>query len=169
VCRAAAMWGDRMEGMALDPLRGHEPAIAGLTLRRVESAADLRRFDQVMVAAFGGPWAAPDLLETRGLLDAPAMTHYLGIYNGRPVATATRLLCEGLAGVFNVGVVPEVRGRGIGTAITWRAALEGRDEGATASFLQASRMGAPIYRRMGYQTVSSYTIWFGPPLSLRGG
>jgi predicted acetyltransferase len=67
-----------------------------------------------------------------------------------------------IAGVHNVSTLPEFRGRGLGEAMTWHAALDGRAEGCIASALQASAMGFPIYERMGYRHVVSYETWDVP-------
>jgi predicted GNAT family acetyltransferase len=76
-----------------------------------------------------------------------------------PVATAMRFSSHRIAGVFNVSTIPEYRRRGIGEAMTWRAAVDGLAEGCIASALQASEMGLPIYQRMGYRQVLTYQVW----------
>ena len=99
------------------------------------------------------------MLETAALLEVPDLTHYLGFVDGVPAATAMRFASHRIAGVFNVSTVPEYRGRGVGAALTWRAALDGRADGCLASALQASELGLSVYRRMGYREVMTYQIW----------
>jgi hypothetical protein len=46
--------------------------------------------------------------------------------------------------------------RGYGEALTWAATRCRTDLPST---LQASSMGRPIYERMGFRTVASFTVW----------
>jgi predicted GNAT family acetyltransferase len=72
------------------------------------------------------------------------------------VAAAQTLLSHGIAGVYWVGTVDDARGRGLGEAVTRAVTNAAFDLGARANTLQASIMGEPIYRRMGYETLYSY-------------
>jgi len=49
--------------------------------------------------------------------------------------------------------------RGLGEAVTRAVTNAGFDLGARINTLQASPMGAPIYLRMGYQTVFDYRVY----------
>ena len=69
------------------------------------------------------------------------------------------LLSHGVAGIYWVGTLPEARGRGIAEACTRAATNAGFAAGASFAALQASVMGEPIYRRMGYREVTRYP-WY---------
>jgi GNAT superfamily N-acetyltransferase len=84
---------------------------------------------------------------------------HVGFVGKRPVATSFSLAYHGVCGVYFVATLPEERGKGYGTALTWRAVVGARREGCRASFLQASDMGVPVYERMGYRRVCSYARW----------
>lgn len=151
-------------GMLLNPLarsEGPPPTVPGLAIETVATNEQLRTYNDTMTAGFGGEWANGAILDSRALLDVPGLVHYIGWVGGEPAGTAMRLSAHGIAGVFNVSTVPAFRRRGIGEALTWRAALDGRVDGCLASALQASEMGEPIYRRMGYREICRYTVW--PP------
>ena len=51
---------------------------------------------------------------------------------------------------------PEFRRRGYGAAATWAAIEVGAQRGCDHAVLQASEMGAPVYRRMGFVDVGRY-------------
>ena len=53
-------------------------------------------------------------------------------------------------GVYFVATAPEFRGRGLASRLLTAALLEARERGLKSSSLQASGMGEPVYRRMGY-------------------
>lgn len=147
-------------GMLLAPLAGEPPLISGLVIEPVEDLPALRVYNDTMTAGFGGEaWAREAAIADGSLLGVPDLTHYLAWLDGAPVATAMRFSSHRIAGVANVSTLPAYRNRGIGAAITWRAALDGRAEGCLASALHASEMGEPVYTRMGYRAFATYTVW----------
>ena len=46
--------------------------------------------------------------------------------------------------------------------MAWRAVLDGRAAGCTLGYLQASKMGRPIYEKMGFRVVGEYREWRKP-------
>lgn len=158
---AAGLSPDPSPEMVLEPIaRADARAPAGtLRIEPVRDRAALRIYNDTMTAGFGGEWAHPDILSRPALLNVPGMTHYVGWLDRAPVATAMLLSSHRIAGIFNVSTIPAFRRRGIGTEMTWRAALDGRAEGCTAAALQATEMGLPVYQRMGFRQVTTYTVW----------
>jgi GNAT superfamily N-acetyltransferase len=67
--------------------------------------------------------------------------HFLAYLHGVPVATATLFLRAGVAGIYQVATLPEVRRQGIGAAITRVPLLHARDRGAQTSILFSSPLG----------------------------
>jgi GNAT superfamily N-acetyltransferase len=151
--------GDPIPLMLLAPIPDAPPPPAGLDIRLVADPDTLRTYNDTVAAAFGMPrdWLA--------ILDDPATLHlhdfvfYLGYLDGAPVATAMRFTSHRIAGVYNVGTLPDYRRRGLGAALTWRAAADGRAEGCLASALQSSAEGFPVYARLGYRHVADYQTW----------
>ena len=66
---------------------------------------------------------------------------------------------EGDAGVFLVATVPEARGRGLSTRLLAAAMVEARDRGCDISTLQATKMGEPVYARLGYERFGAIQMW----------
>jgi ribosomal protein S18 acetylase RimI-like enzyme len=92
--------------------------------------------------------------------DAPLM-NWVASVDGRPVAAAALFDGAGVAGIYNVVTVPDVRGRGFGRAVTAEAIAEGRRRGLRTAVLGSSDMGYPVYRSLGFRDVSrlrSYTL-----------
>jgi GNAT superfamily N-acetyltransferase len=87
------------------------------------------------------------------------MHHYLLVADGRPACTLSTLDHGGDCGVYFVGTVTDARGRGLATALTGRALQDARRRGCTTTTLQATRMGRPIYARLGYGDLGAVQMW----------
>ena len=153
--------------MVLTPIPGRCPAPPhDLEIRRVKDRDELLTFSRTGSASFGMPPANLDALAgglAKGTSDGSFLGGcYLGYYDGKPVATSLRYTSGRVAGIYFVSTAADYRRRGIGEAMTWRAAVDGRREKCTISVLQASEMGRPVYERMGYRTVTNYQIWRPP-------
>jgi GNAT superfamily N-acetyltransferase len=146
--------GEDSAGMAIDlaQLKEDLPKPAGFTTQRVTGEADLRIWGQVFGAAFcasdSSVEALCDLTMSIGL---DKMRCYLGWLNGKAVAISSLFLGAGVVGIYNVATLPEARRRGIGALITAIPLREARAEGYKAGVLQASEMGEPVYRSLGFQ------------------
>ena len=141
-------------GMAIDlaQLKEDLPIPTGFTCQQVTGTAALRIWGQVFGAAFGAPDSAVEALCDLTLCTGlDKMRCYLGWLNGKAVAISSLFLGEGVAGIYNVATLPEARRRGIGALITSLPLREARTEGYKAGVLQASQMGEPVYRSLGFQ------------------
>ena len=156
---AGLTFDERRPGMPLAPLAGAVPEVLGLAIEAVRDPAALAVFHATSAGGFeGGTELFPRVYPT-AVLSAPDTTLYVGYLDGEPVATAVRTTSYRIAGIGGVSTVPARRGRGIGEAITWRAALDGLAEGCVASFLEATEMGFRVYARMGYRHVIDFHVW----------
>ncbi|MFC5201873.1 GNAT family N-acetyltransferase [Streptomyces kaempferi] len=84
------------------------------------------------------------------------------VLDGRVVGTAAVISAYGVAGIFLVHVAEAHRRRGIGAALTAAALRTGRDRGMGLGALAASAAGEPLYRRLGFATVSEYRLFTFP-------
>ena len=86
----------------------------------------------------------------------PAVTLYVGRIDGEPVGVSMMFLSSGVAGLYQVEVLPEHRRRGIGTALTLASMEDARQQGYRIAVLQASAMGEPVYRKIGFKSYFRY-------------
>lgn len=167
--------GLRFEGTApamamdLEALPRGEALPAGLEIVPVRDAVTLREFINVLALEMGVPEGSPNpaarhhaaLLEAISptLAAEPVPLRYLGLLDGRPVATSRISIGGGVAGTYAVATLPDVRGRGFGRALTLAALEAGRTLGYRIGVLQASDEGFPVYRRIGFRTMFDYAVY----------
>ena len=126
----------------------------GIEVRRVRTPADLRTWFDAFAAGFGfdrdaaRPWL--DAFRELGTEERSPMRHHMAFLDGEPVASATVFLASGAAGIYHVGTRPDVRGRGVGSAVTLAPLLEARDAGLRWGVLKASHLGRGVYERLGF-------------------
>jgi GNAT superfamily N-acetyltransferase len=156
-------------GMAMDlALLGDAPeTIDGFTMQRVDGPEARVVWAQTAGAGTEFPDAATDAMARleAGLTDSHylAQHRYVGYLDGTPVATSALVLEAGVAGIYAVATLAEVRGKGMGTAMTAMPLREARRLGYRVGILQASAMGYPIYRKMGFKDVCKYDLYFQAP------
>ena len=139
----------------------------GVELRWVTSPQEVADFTAVNSAAYatyGMPTnsLADTITNPSRFLASPHLRSVVAYIDGEPVAAAQTLLSHGIAGVYWVGTLEPARGKGLGEAVTRAVTNLAFDLGAACNTLQASVMGAPIYLRMGYETIyhhRAYVRW----------
>jgi GNAT superfamily N-acetyltransferase len=98
---------------------------------------------------------------TRGLAAFPAdAAHvYTVAEDGRPVACLMIVDHERNADVEWVAVVPEARGRGLSGKLLAHALADAAERGAETSTLVATRLGRPVYERLGFRSLGALQMW----------
>lgn len=95
-----------------------------------------------------------------GFPGVPGGVHcYLARHERKPASVVMASDLDGDCGIFLVGTIPEARGRGLSTALMRLALAEAAERGCTTSTLQASAMGYPVYRRLGYRDIGRAELW----------
>lgn len=154
-----------MPGMVAFPIDHDaiaERAAPELEIRQVTDAAGIDAHRQAMTAGFGSDpavalgTACPDLLERRGC------AVYVGYADGDPVVSGLGWRTGRTIGVYSIATIESARRRGYGAAMTARVVADGVVAGCDVAALQASEMGRPIYERLGFRTVVTYSAYVDP-------
>jgi len=151
-------------GMAvfMQALRTSQQAPYGVQVRPVEDLPTLRLWSEVFMPGYGLPpaWAPQfyDLLAGVGL-EFP-LRHYLAYHGGRAVGASSLFLDGNSAGIYNVAVLPEARGQGIGSLLTLAPLQEAQAFDYTLAVLQSSEMGYPVYHRLGFEKVCDIDYYY---------
>jgi len=139
---------------------------AGLQLRHVQDELAAQAFIEVSAIAYESLQIPAAV--TRKLLSVPARwctphCQAFVLYEEQLAAAAAMLLfSHGIAGLYWVGTLPETRRRGHAELITRALCERAFAQGARAVSLQASRGGAPIYRRIGFKELTRYRTYRRP-------
>lgn len=127
-------------------------------LRDALVPSDLEGVRAVEASVFG---TAPEIAERfigPAMLRDPRIRILTARVDGRAVGGAAAYLLGDTVGIFGVGVIPSERGRGIGAALTRRAATAFGDR-ADLAWLQPSDPARPMYERLGFRDVSDWEVW----------
>jgi GNAT superfamily N-acetyltransferase len=97
--------------------------------------------------AFGG--APPDQVHL-----------YVAAVDGEPAAcVVAEDHDETDCGIYWVATLAEARGRGLGTALMRKALADAHQRGCRTSTLQATKLGQPVYERLGYRSIGTLEMW----------
>jgi len=147
-------------GMGAEQLRPPRRRMPEMEFRRVHDLATRREFGEIAAVAFDLPLAI-----ARRIYDAePAwegdFVAWVGYQDGAPIATAATVVAADAIGVYSVATLPEHRRRGVGEAIMRYAVDQAkRTSGLERTILQSTEAGYSLYREMGYQKVTSFTVY----------
>ena len=78
---------------------------------------------------------------------------------GRPASVLATTDHEGDCGIWWVATLPEARGRGLSSRLLRVALDEARERGLRTSTLQATKLGRPVYERVGYRDIGALQMW----------
>jgi hypothetical protein len=158
---------DDLPGMAVDlqALNEDIPFPAELAIERVSDAEMLKNYIEVLRVGFEMPGFVSEgffeLCTAVGLTEESPLRNYVGRLEGEVVTTTSLALVAGVAGIYNVATLPKVRRQGLGAATTLAALLEARQLGYRIGILQSSAMGLSVYRSLGFEQYSTYSVYVG--------
>lgn len=85
--------------------------------------------------------------------------HFLGYYQGKPVAIGSLLFTENTAGIHDIALLERERGRGLGTKLMYHLIESAIAAGAEYCTLQASPEAEGIYRKLGFETIGKLEVY----------
>lgn len=157
---------EQVPGMAinLDTLDEQFSTPEDITIQRINDLDLLKAWGEIFVKGGELPefmlqpaserlrYANPDIVYT-----------YMGWLDGTPVATSQMVLANGVAGLYNIGTLPEARRRGIGAKMTLLPLVFARSQGYKIGVLTASDMGIGMYRSLGFKEICKINLYLWSP------
>jgi GNAT superfamily N-acetyltransferase len=155
----------RLPGMVCTERLAPASLASHVTCRAIDaaSAADFVQVSALSYEPTGLPPAVCQKVLSQSTRWLAPHWHVRVIYDhDEPVSAAMLLFSHGIAGVYWVGTTPSARGKGYAAAIMREITNHAFDHGARAVILQASRMGEPVYARLGYREITTYPWYLVP-------
>jgi GNAT superfamily N-acetyltransferase len=137
------------------------PHLNDFELRTVTNAIELEVWHDLIANGFG---LIPEVAALFNLPTVDEVQLYTAYLGDVAVGTTALVTNNGIAGIYCVSTLPEFRGRGVGALLTILPLLEARENGYHVGTLQASKMGLPLYLKLGFQEVCKLKMFgFGLP------
>ncbi|MDQ7824905.1 MAG: GNAT family N-acetyltransferase [Candidatus Eremiobacteraeota bacterium] len=158
-------------GMALDIalLNEEYPVPGGVKIQFIEDRDLLKTCITLFCEAFRLPefigLAFYSFFFMLGFKTTTPWRNYIAFQEGKPVGISSMSLCNGIAGIWNVGIIPEARRHGIGTLLTAIPLQEARRLGYRIAILTSTPVGRSVYERMGFREYCSFSLYVLEPPS----
>lgn len=138
--------------MALDDLRAPDPDPKLEIVERDDPEA-MARINEV---AYGYPEGDFDVVA-----DTPTdgLRIYFGRLDGEDVCTLGIAAYKSDAVIVWVAALPEARGRGTSGRLLARGLEDARESGLETTTLQATKLGYPVYAKLGYRDYGVMQMW----------
>jgi ribosomal protein S18 acetylase RimI-like enzyme len=141
----------RAMGMALEDLKPPEPDPQFV----IREEVDFELVSKLNEIAYGYP--PGDFPPIRG--EQPDIRMYFAALDGATVGCAGGFAHGSDCEIVYVAVLPEGRGRGISGRLMARALVDAREQGLETTTLQATKLGYPVYVKLGYRDYGTLQMW----------
>jgi len=91
--------------------------------------------------------------------DRGELRTYFGYLDGEAIGCAGTFARDEDSELVYVAVLPEGRGRGISARLSARALAEAAEQGFETTTLQATKLGRPVYEKLGYGDYGELQMW----------
>ena len=160
----------------IDRLAAPVTGVPALRLERVTSRALLENWLPLYLRGFNLPAssaaASLETLSTVSFRPDSGWRHYLARLNGQVAAISSLYISaapqedgseiggEKIAGLYNLAAHPDLRGQGIGAAMTLQTFALGQEEGCQLATLQTTYPNAlRLYHRLGFEVYGKFGIY----------
>lgn len=138
----------------------------GFTIKQVNTIDEIKIFVSIFRQAYGGaspeePYGALPKEYGECLLDSfikpqegNIVIHYLGFLDNKPISIATLIYSGNFGCIYNVGTIPDYRGRGFGATLSLNAVADSIKNNAKIVFLQTEQgsFNEKYYTNLGFST-----------------
>jgi len=132
----------------------------GFVIKQVTDHQSQKDYAQVIGKAFNKTQhVVKNMFSNPKITNADNVKAYVVYHEYKPVAGTTIVLTGKTAGVYFLGTIEGARGKGLGSFLTAYSTNVAFKMGADRVVLQASLVGEPIYKKMGYETFTHYR-WY---------
>jgi GNAT superfamily N-acetyltransferase len=142
----------RAMGMALEGVE--EPDLSGIDLHR---EIDLVTLSRINDRAYG--YEVGSFERALGGLELDRIHRYAARVDDEDVATMLTADFDGDTEICFVATLEAARGKGLAAALMRQSLWDARERGCETTTLQATKLGAPVYERLGYRDLGALQMW----------
>lgn len=128
---------------------------SSLRILPVQDKPGLRAWWSASALGFGTTQRAAqrwyDAFRRHGFGRTANVTNYIGLIDQTVVTTATLILANGIAGIYDLSTPPKHRGNGFASALVNELLTQAKDSGYTHAGLQTGD-AEPFYQSLGFET-----------------
>ena len=148
--------------MTLDDLPDAPPPNPNLDIRQVTDLKALTHFQEVIEKSYMFEHGAGPYIITERTFSLPDAQMFVGYADSQPACASMLIKTGPVAGIYWVATLANFRGMGFGKSITMQAAAAGKQLGCQFASLQASSMGKPMYKSLGFDNPYNYVSLASP-------
>jgi GNAT superfamily N-acetyltransferase len=152
--RAGHAFDAEPRAMGMDLSRATEPGHGGIEWSR---DCELITIGRINDAAYG--YEDGTLESVISSLPVDRVHPYAAHVGGDPAAVMMTIDCGDDTEIAWVATTEVARGRGLATALMRQSLWDARDRGQRTATLQATKLGAPIYERVGFDDFGALHMW----------
>lgn len=132
-----------------------------MQIKRALNLDEIKNWTDVLVESFQFPFIVTSYKKyfINAGIDDLNFNYYSGYLNGKAVVSSIFFKGKFAAGIFYIGTIPEVRGKGIAQAMVNYILNKAKKEGYMFCVLQASEMGYPLYKKIGFKEYYTTDIY----------
>ena len=155
-------------GMAIDLRNLHDEHaeltdIQGLEISLINNEVQLNDFVHAYIVATNSnpkmQSGLASLFTMSGYKETDHWSLYAAMFHGEVVATTALFTGAGVAGIYLVSTVAEVRRRNIATTIVTHVLKQALNAGYTIGTLQSSKEGLGLYQKLGFREYCSFPLF----------
>jgi GNAT superfamily N-acetyltransferase len=144
----------RAMAMELSQLRAPEPD-PSIEIRKELDMHEVARLNEIAYGWAPGEFGAVAEAESK----IPGTHAYLGSLDGETVGTVVVWDHDDDCEVAWVATLPDARGRGVSKQLMARALADALERGQLTTTLVATKLGRPVYERVGYRDFGAIQMW----------
>lgn len=91
-----------------------------------------------------------------------SLTLFVGYESGKPISLSSSFCDQEVASIFDVIVLPEMRGKGLGKAMTLKAMLNAQEKGFNKCVLTATNDAKYLYQKLGFEDLKTMKVYHEP-------
>lgn len=134
----------------------------GIVIKKIDTQDDIAVWIDVVFKSYGISNVAEFTQYINALLEhatSGLLCFYLAFHNNIPAAASMTITYDDIVALHWVGTLKDYRRKGLGFAASHLPLVDAKANGAKAAVLFASKLGEPVYERIGFAEYARYNVY----------